>query len=319
MLGAIAGFFHWVEELLNILNGPLLMFGGGVALVDLLTDGALTTSAQWLLYAWAISQALGVDTQLLGCFARGRAAVERGKLGPVFGWIILGLILALFAGQSMYVFAIQQSEHLSEGLALGMLRIDPLWWYGERAALAVGLIALSGWTRYRAPSVAMDPSVRVAQLEGEARIAAAEAELRRQRAVGWKALIQDIGKREPEPEPDPGDFEEVADPNATLIDLPAISPAAPVYERNTVAVPVVRSTSVRSASRRKNKSPVMDLVARREERVAEVVDLLRATPGLTVRVIAKRIGVSQSTANSYIHLAQERMNRMRREGEAISS
>ena len=66
LLGGIAGFLRWCESLAVILSGPLLTFGLGVALVDLLTDGQLLATTPWLLFAWAISQAVGVDAQLVG-------------------------------------------------------------------------------------------------------------------------------------------------------------------------------------------------------------------------------------------------------------
>src|SRR5579875_2637880 len=189
-LGFVSGVLRWIEELLTIVNGPLLMFGGGIALVDLLTDGALVSSDRTLLYAWAVSQAVGVDTQLLGCFSRARESAHAKRWGAVFGWVVLGGVLAVFAGQSMYVFAIQQSEHLSEAQALARLHLDPLWWYGERAALAVGLIALSGWTRYRKP-VLVDVAARMAAIEQQRQVEAAEAELRAQRLRLMRRLVSE--------------------------------------------------------------------------------------------------------------------------------
>jgi hypothetical protein len=64
-LGGISGLLRWLEELANTVAGPLLTAGLAIALIDLLTDGALLTTQPWLLYAWAISQAVGVDAQLV--------------------------------------------------------------------------------------------------------------------------------------------------------------------------------------------------------------------------------------------------------------
>src|SRR5487761_239279 len=126
MLAGIASIIHWVEELLNIVNGPLLMLGAGIALVDLLTDGALTLSAPVLLFAWAISQALGIDTQLLGCFARARTAQRWARVG----WLALGLVLGFAAWQAGDVFAVQQAQHISEAAALAQLGVSVSLWLG---------------------------------------------------------------------------------------------------------------------------------------------------------------------------------------------
>jgi hypothetical protein len=50
-LAGIAGLLRWLEELANIVSGPLLTAGLAIALIDLLTDGALLTTQPWLLYA----------------------------------------------------------------------------------------------------------------------------------------------------------------------------------------------------------------------------------------------------------------------------
>lgn len=184
MLAGIARIFHWFEELLNILNGPILMFGAGIALVDLLTDGALTASAPFFLIAWALSQALGIDTQLLGCFARARSAVDGWRRA---GWLFLGAVLGYAAWQAGYVYAIQQSEHISESAALSRLGMSPALWLGWRAFLAVGLVALSGWTRYVAPQAATLEDERT-RLQRELDLAPMRAEVRRRKAAGWRTV-----------------------------------------------------------------------------------------------------------------------------------
>jgi len=68
-LGVLAIALHWCEELLSTLNGIALMLGAGVATVDLLTDGALSHLSVLFVFAWAVSQAVGIEVQLLGSFA----------------------------------------------------------------------------------------------------------------------------------------------------------------------------------------------------------------------------------------------------------
>jgi hypothetical protein len=282
-LAALAGFFRWVEELLTILNGPLLMFGGGIALVDLLTDGALTTSDHTLLFAWAISQAVGVDTQVLGTFARLRESYEQRKLGAVAGWLVLGIVLCLFAGQAGYVFAIQQSEHVSEHTALRMLQIDPLWWYGERAALAVGLIALSGLTRYRLVRV-VDPAVRVAEIRAAAQIAEAEAEAARARVRRWRDVV-----------------------GVAIRPAAMLSADAQMIERSSAddQTVIVEHDTNGSARQRPDRFAVAHDA--REERIAQVVAWLHEAADLSISAVADRLHISRSTAHSLLQVARERL------------
>lgn len=151
MLAGLALVIHWFEELLSLVNGPMLLFGLGIALVDLLTDGRLTTDMPWLLIAWGVSQALGIDTQLLGCWSRVRKAWERGRYKQVTAWAVLGIIIGYAAWQAGDVYAVQQSQHLSEAAALAQLGMSAEAWFGWRAFLAVGLVALAGVTRYQKP------------------------------------------------------------------------------------------------------------------------------------------------------------------------
>jgi hypothetical protein len=55
-LAGIAGLLRWLEELANIVAGPLLTVGLAIALIDLLTDGQLLASQPELLYGWRSRQ-----------------------------------------------------------------------------------------------------------------------------------------------------------------------------------------------------------------------------------------------------------------------
>ena len=192
-LGAIALVLRWLEELLALVNGPVLMVGAGIALVDLLTDGSVTAAVPLLLIAWALSQALGIDTQLLGCFARAREAVRRRAGWAVVGWLALGALLAYFAWQAGYVFAVQQAEHITEAAALRQLGLPAPVWLGERAALAVGLVALSGWTRYHPPAKhAPSLADERAQLERELTLEPLRQAVRARKAIGGVGLGRQV-------------------------------------------------------------------------------------------------------------------------------
>jgi hypothetical protein len=107
LLSGIAGTIRWLEELVNLVSGPLLTIGLGIALVDLLTDGALLTAAPALLYAWASSQAIGVDAQLVATWDRARIAARERRWWALVGLVVLGLALAYVAWVDAQVFALQ--------------------------------------------------------------------------------------------------------------------------------------------------------------------------------------------------------------------
>src|SRR5258708_32061889 len=118
LLAAVAGFMRWCEELLIVVSGPLLTVGLGIALVDLLTGGALLAAQPELLYAWAISQAAGVDAQLVASAAKLAAAVHARRALLAAGYGVLIMPLAYVGFLASNVFATQQSQGLTTAEAL---------------------------------------------------------------------------------------------------------------------------------------------------------------------------------------------------------
>jgi hypothetical protein len=82
LLAGIAAFFRWIEELANILSGLLLTAGLAIALIDLLTDGALLTAQPELLYGWAISQTVAWMRSSSRRGTRRARRCERHATGP---------------------------------------------------------------------------------------------------------------------------------------------------------------------------------------------------------------------------------------------
>src|SRR5260370_32326979 len=70
VLAGIAACLRWLEELVALLSGPLLMAGLGLRLVALLSHGQPLGSAPRLGYAWATSPPGAVSAQLVACRAR---------------------------------------------------------------------------------------------------------------------------------------------------------------------------------------------------------------------------------------------------------
>jgi hypothetical protein len=151
LLAGIAASVRWCEELVVLLSGPLLMAGLGIGLVALLSDGQLLVTAPWLVYAWAISQTVGVDGQLVGAWYRMSLAVGRRRAGVAIAYLLLGLLLAYVAYVAALVFATQQAYHLTTAQALARLGMNATSWLWQRSAVSVLLVCLSGYLRYRAP------------------------------------------------------------------------------------------------------------------------------------------------------------------------
>ena len=159
-LAGIAAVFTWLESLLTILAGPLLTFGLGLALVDLLTDGKLLAAQPALLYVWAVSQAAGLDAQFIGSAANMARASRQGRGWHVAGYLALCLALGYVAFLGSYTFAAQQATGATITTALGTLSLTPSAWLFIRSMLSVVLVFLSGALRYVRPAAqAHDASV----------------------------------------------------------------------------------------------------------------------------------------------------------------
>jgi hypothetical protein len=181
-LGVLATTIRWIEELLNTLNGIALMLGAGIAVTDLLISGALSRLSIWFVFTWAISQAVGIEVQLLGSFARARQAQRTGSTGAMIGWLLLGLVLLGATVIAGYTYALVRAENISTEAALAQLGISNFAFLGIRAVLAAGLVGLSGWTRYVDQRVPQTADEAIASIERQMKIDAVKAQRTRQRA-----------------------------------------------------------------------------------------------------------------------------------------
>lgn len=131
LLGGIAGFLRWCESL---------------------ADGQLLATTPWLLFAWAISQAVGVDSQLVGSsFLLAHSLRGRRYLAAV-GYALLVIALGYVGYVAAQVFATQEAEGITTAQALARLGLDSTSWILQRSALSVVLVVLSGLLRYVAPA-----------------------------------------------------------------------------------------------------------------------------------------------------------------------
>lgn len=204
MLAGIGGFFHWIEELLVILSGPLLTAGLGIGLIDLLSNGKLFFDQPELLYIWAIAMAVGADGQLIGAWARVGDAWSQKAWGAVVGYVILGLILAYVGFIAALVFGFQEAYGITTTEALAKLGMDTVSWLWQRTAVSVGLVCLSGILRYRAPveqPLSLDAQKKAIAEKME--LDALKRQAANNRMQGWiangrKALQQATGETEGE-------------------------------------------------------------------------------------------------------------------------
>ena len=205
MLAGIAACLRWLEELAAILSGPLLTVGLGIALVDLLTDGRLLTSAPMLLYAWAISQSVGVDAQLVGSAAKLSTALRARRPWVVAGYLALVCVLAYVGYVASLVFATQEAQGITTAAALSRLGMDSTSWLWQRSGLAVLLVVLSGMLRYTPPAQASAEDERTA-LERELSLEPLRQQVRARKAIGAVGLGRQMldaarGKEPPEQPP----------------------------------------------------------------------------------------------------------------------
>lgn len=285
MLAGIAGFIRWIEELVNLLSGPLLTIGLGIALVDLLSDGALLTSLPILIYVWAATQAVGVDAQLVATWDRARIALREHRYWSLVGLVVLGAILAYVAWVAAQVFALQQSEGITTAQALQRLGMDAALWLIQRTALAVFLVCLAGWTRYHPPAqdVALDAQAEREKLQAELDLQPLRDRLRAEKTRGARGVLAAaLGREETPPKPPTGGGTPAQkQPAQTGV----ITPAA----TNTSNV-VPMTASRRRAQRRQ--------VAR--NRVSVEAKARRAyEPGMSASALARTAHIGKSAASKW--------------------
>ena len=188
-LAGIGACIHWLEELAALIAGPVLTFGLGIAIIDLLTNGKLLASTPALGFVWAASMAVGLDAQLVGSAAKLGASMRRRAVWPMLGYALLVIALGYVAFQASNVFATQQAEGITTAQALARLGMDSARWIIERSALAVVLVILSGLLRYAAPApVAASLADERAKLERELELEPLRQRLRAQQVGGFRAL-----------------------------------------------------------------------------------------------------------------------------------
>ena len=285
MLAGIAAFIRWVEELANLVSGPLLTLGLGIALVDLLTDGSLLARVPALLYAWAITQAVGVDAQLVAMWDKAHIALRERRYWALVGLVVLGLVLAYVAWIAAQVFALQESEGLTAAAALARLGMDSAVWLVQRTALSVTLVCLAGWTRYHppAPNVALEAEAERNRLEADLLLEPLRAQKRAMQVRGLRSVaLSAMGKDIPAPsEATPAPLQTRTTPSDAP-ERPPTGPGTPAQKRG------VRKSRKRGAK----------VVALRNPSVEEKAAAAWA-PGMSIPALEKAAKISRPSAQKY--------------------
>lgn len=281
LLGALAGVIRWIEDLVNLLSGPLLTLGLGIALVALLTDGQLLARVPALLYVWAISQAAGVDAQLVSTWDRARIALREHRYWSLVGLVVLGGVLAYVAWVAAQVFALQESQGIPTAQALTLLGMDSSSWLVQRTALQVFLVALAGWTRYHkpAPDVAADTEAERQQLEADLLLEPLRAQKRAMQARGVRGVVAAaMGKETPaQGETPPAPSGEAPGPSTP-----------PTKPRGTRGVRTPGKSRGKGAKVVRLRNPSVEDKARAHWQ-----------PGMSVPALQKAAGISRPSAQKY--------------------
>src|SRR5262249_41947634 len=148
-------------------------------------------------------QAVGIDAQLVATWDKCRQAIRAGRWVAVCGLVLLGLVLGYVGFLSAEAFGFQHAFGVSEAEALARLGIDAARWQLERAALAVFLVALSGFTRYHPPAknVAASTEAEREKLESALTLEPLRQQLRQQQARGLRGVAAAALGREPDKPP----------------------------------------------------------------------------------------------------------------------
>src|SRR5258706_8024691 len=281
MLAGIAAVIRWFESLILLLAGPLLTIGLGVAVVDLATNNALLNSVPWLLVAWGIAMAIGLDAQVIAAWDRVGTAFRQRQWFVLVLYLVVGVALGYVGYIACAVFGVEHALGYTEQQALGMMGVNAMLYQYQRAFLAVALVALSALNRYHPPHVAL--ADERAELHRELELPPLRQRLTELKAVGAVNLTRTVAataagkakvKHATPPRYPTGGGSPVA---ASSDDSQPTSDSSSELLR---LQPSARKTAVLSARER-------------------VFRLLGKNPGLSKREIARLAKVSETTASKW--------------------
>jgi hypothetical protein len=280
-LAGIAAVIRWFESLILLVAGPLLTIGLGVAVVDLATNNALLNSVPWLLLAWGVAMAIGLDAQVIAAWDRVGQAFRQRQWFVLALYLVVGVALGYVAYIACAVFGFEHALGYSEAQALDMMGVNAMLYQYQRAFLAVALVALSALNRYHPPQVTL--ADERAELHRELELTPLRQRLTELKAVGAVNLTRTVaataaGKARPKH---------------------ATPPRYPTGGGSPAAVPngdgQLASESMPELLRLQPGARKVTALNARER----VFRLLAKNPGLSKREIARLAKVSETTASKW--------------------
>jgi len=281
MLAGIAAVIRWFESLILLVAGPLLTIGLGVAVVDLATNNALLNSVPWLLVAWGIAMAVGLDAQVIAAWDRVGQAFQQRQWFVLALYLVVGVALGYVGYIACAVFGFEHALGYSEQQSLSMMGVNATLYQYQRAFLAVALVTLSALNRYHPPQVT--PADERAELHRELELTPLKQRLTEMKAVGAVNLTRTVaataaGKAKPR-HATPPRF-------PTGGGSPVVAPSSDGQPTNYSTPELLR---LRPDAR---KAPVLGARER-------VFRLLSKNPGLSKSEIARLAHVSETTASKW--------------------
>src|SRR5260221_6298273 len=190
MLAGIAAVIRWFESLILLIAGPLLTIGLGVAVVDLATNNALLNSVPWLLVAWGIGLAIGLDAQVIAAWDRVGVAFRQRQWFVLALYLVVGVGIGYVGYVGCAVLGFVLAVGYSEQQALDMMGVNAMLYQYQRAFLAVALVALSALNRYHPPQVTWADDG--AELHRELELIPLKQRLTEMKAVGAVNLTRSV-------------------------------------------------------------------------------------------------------------------------------
>lgn len=149
VLRGLATGIRFVEDLNSILSSVFISLALILAVMSLITGGALLEALPWTLWIWAGALAVGVEATLVSAFDKAHQSwIERRRL-VAFSWAVLGVLLAIVGFVAVAAFTVQQSLHITEAEALRMMGLSPLGFDIGRSLITVLLACIAGLARPR--------------------------------------------------------------------------------------------------------------------------------------------------------------------------
>jgi hypothetical protein len=148
-----------------------------------------------------VSQAIGVDGQLIGAAFNIKRSFQQRRWFGVGGYFLLTVVLGYVAFLAAQTYILHESQGVAISQTLALLGVDPAWWALQRAMLIVVLVILSGLLRYTAPKEqAQDEATRLRQ---EITLAPLRAQAQAAKALGVRTVVQAMVKGEVAPTTQP--------------------------------------------------------------------------------------------------------------------